>query len=44
VFRPLVQEPLSRLWYGVMSSNRPIFTVLFGLVGTIVAALQAVTG
>ena len=40
VFRPLIQEPLSRLWYGAMNSGKPIFTMMFGAVGTIVAPAQ----
>ncbi len=40
VFRPLIQEPVSRLWYGAMNSGKPIFTMLFGAVGTIIAVAR----
>ena len=40
VFRPLIQEPLSRLWYGAMNSGKPIFTMMFGAAGAIVAIVQ----
>ena len=36
VFRPLIQEPVSRLWYGAMDSGKPIFTTRFGLLGAFV--------
>jgi hypothetical protein len=39
VFRPLIQEPVSRLWYGAMNSSRPTFTILFSAVGAMVAAV-----
>jgi hypothetical protein len=41
VFRPLVQEPLSRLWYGAINSSKPTFTILFGALGAIIAAGKA---
>jgi hypothetical protein len=41
VFRPLIQEPITRLWYGAMNSKKPAFTILFGAVGTLIAAGQA---
>jgi len=37
VFRPLIQEPVSRLWYGAMNSGKPFFTMLFGAVGQALA-------
>jgi hypothetical protein len=40
VFRPLLQEPVSRLWYGVINSDKPTFTMLFGAVGATVAAVE----
>jgi hypothetical protein len=40
VFRPLIQEPISRLWYGAMDSGKPVFTTLFGILGAVVAAVQ----
>jgi hypothetical protein len=40
VFRPLIQQPISRLWYGAMDSGKPVFTTLFGLLGTMVATVQ----
>jgi hypothetical protein len=40
VFRPLIQEPVSRLWYGAINSDKPTFTMLFGAVGTFIAAWQ----
>lgn len=43
VFRPLVQVPVSRLWYGAMNSGKPIFTMLFGAVGTMIAVAQILT-
>ena len=44
VFRPLIQEPIGRLWYGVMASDRPVFTVLFGAVGAVVGAAAILAG
>lgn len=44
VFRPLIQAPISRLWYGVMASDRPVFTVLFGAVGAVVGAAAILAG
>jgi hypothetical protein len=41
VFRPLIQEPVGRLWYGAINSAKPTFTMLFGAIGTLVAAGQA---
>jgi hypothetical protein len=43
VFRPLVQEPLSRLWYAAMNSGRGFFTMLFGAIGALFALAQAVS-
>jgi len=43
VFRPLIQEPVSRLWYGAMNSGKPFFTMLFGAIGTLVAVGQALS-
>ena len=40
VFRSLVQAPISRLWYGVMNSDKPVFTTVFGIVGVLVAAVR----
>jgi hypothetical protein len=40
LFRPLIQEPISRLWYGAMDSGKPVFTTLFGLLGAVVAATR----
>jgi hypothetical protein len=40
VFRPLIQEPVSRLWYGAMNSGKPFFTMLFGTIGTAVGLAQ----
>jgi hypothetical protein len=40
VFRPLIQVPVTRLWYGAMNSSKGTFTLLFGAVGTLVAAGQ----
>jgi hypothetical protein len=37
LFRPLIQEPIGRLWYGAMDSNKPTFTTLFGIIGAVVA-------
>jgi hypothetical protein len=42
VFRPLIQEPVSRLWYGAMNSGKPFFTMLFGAIGTVVGLAQLV--
>lgn len=44
VFRPLIQEPIGRLWYGMMASDKPMFTVLFGAIGAIVGALKILAG
>lgn len=41
VFRPLIQEPVSRLWYGAMNSGKPFFTMVFGAIGTLIAVGQA---
>ena len=43
VFRPLIQEPISRLWYGAMNSDKPVFTTLFGAVGAVVAAVSVIS-
>jgi hypothetical protein len=43
VFRPLVQEPISRIWAGLIDSDRPVFATLFGTAGAIVVLVQAVT-
>jgi hypothetical protein len=40
VFRPLIQVPVTRLWYGAIDSEKPTFTMLFGAVGAIIAAGQ----
>ena len=40
LFRPLIQAPISRLWYGAMASDRPVFTLLFGATGAIIGAIQ----
>ena len=40
VFRPLIQEPVSRLWYGAMNSGKPLFTMLFGAIGTVAGLVQ----
>jgi len=40
VFRPLIQQPVSRLWYGAMNSGKPFFTMLFGTIGTAVGLAQ----
>jgi hypothetical protein len=44
LFRPLIQAPISRLWYGAMASDRPVFTLLFGTVGAIIGAVQVLAG
>jgi hypothetical protein len=43
VFRPLIQDPISRLWYGAMDSGKPTFTMLFGAVGTVLATARILT-
>jgi hypothetical protein len=43
IFRPLIQEPVSRLWYGAMNSGKPFFTMLFGAVGVLVAVAHALS-
>jgi hypothetical protein len=43
IFRPLIQEPVSRLWYGAMNSDKPVFTIVFGSVGAIFAAVRALS-
>ena len=40
VFRPLIQQPVSRLWYGAMNSGKPLFTMLFGAIGTVAGLVQ----
>lgn len=40
LFRPLIQAPVGRLWYGAMNSGKPFFTILFGAIGALVAAVQ----
>jgi hypothetical protein len=37
VFRPLIQSPISRLWAGVIDSEKPIFTTLFAVIGVVIA-------
>ena len=44
LFRPLIQAPISRLWYGAMASDRPVFTLLFGTAGAIIGAVQVLAG
>jgi hypothetical protein len=44
LFRPLIQAPISRLWYGAMASDRPVFTLLFGTTGAIIGAIQVLAG
>jgi hypothetical protein len=44
LFRPLIQAPISRLWYGAMASGRPVFTLLFGTAGAIIGAAQVLAG
>jgi hypothetical protein len=45
LFRPLIQAPISRLWYGAMASDRPpVFTLLFGTAGAIIGAVQVMAG
>lgn len=43
IFRPLIQTPISRLWYGAMNSGKPFFTMLFGAAGALVAAVQVLS-
>jgi len=40
VFRPLIQEPITRWWYGVMNSGKPFFTMVFGMFGAIFAVVR----
>jgi hypothetical protein len=42
IFRPLIQAPITRLWYGVMNSGKP-FTMSFGAIGAIVAVVQVLS-
>jgi hypothetical protein len=42
IFRPLIQAPITRLWYGVMNSGKP-FTMSFGAIGAIAAMVQVLS-
>ena len=44
LLKPLIQAPISRLWYGAMASDRPVFTLLFGTTGAIIGAIQVLAG
>ena len=39
VFRPLIQEPVSRLWAGMIDADKPVFTTLLTIVGVVLALL-----
>jgi hypothetical protein len=41
VFRPLIQEPVSRLWYNAMNSGKPFFAMLFGAIAALVTLTHA---
>lgn len=42
VFRPIVQPLVSRVWERIIESNRPLFTMLFGALGTLCAVIAAI--
>jgi hypothetical protein len=44
IFRPLVQEPISRLFYGIIDSDKPFFTMLFAGLGVLVAVEKVLWG
>jgi|GEM_PF-3709596 len=44
LFRPLIQPVVSRVWERVIDSDKPLFTMLFGAIGTLCAVIAAVAG
>lgn len=41
VFRPLIQAPISWVWARIVESDKPIFTLVFGIIGALHGILSA---
>lgn len=38
VFRPLIQRPISRIWVGIVDSEKPVFTLILAGIGVLLEA------